>query len=249
LEGAAARLTDVKSRLAVLGTRFTQNLLAEERGWFMELAEADLAGCRAFVVATAAKAAAESAAWRGHVVTLNRSLIVPFLQFSPGGTLRAAGLCRPGWRAGPMGARQDNRAMAAETLGAAGRNGRALLGYAELCGLQAGNRDGEDPGGVRDLLMRVWEPAKGQGAEADAAVLEAMLHADGSTGRSGAVGLALLQRKAAVAEHDLDEAALKPYLSLEAMLGAFRLRDPAVRAGIPRWTPGPLYHPDARAGR
>ena len=41
LEGAAAeRLTAVKSRLAVLGTAFGQNLLAEERGWFMELSAA-----------------------------------------------------------------------------------------------------------------------------------------------------------------------------------------------------------------
>ena len=38
LEGAAAeRLTAVKSRLAVLGTAFGQNLLAEERGWSMAL--------------------------------------------------------------------------------------------------------------------------------------------------------------------------------------------------------------------
>ena len=43
LEGEqAARLTAVKSRLAVLGTTFSQNLLADERGWFMELSEADL---------------------------------------------------------------------------------------------------------------------------------------------------------------------------------------------------------------
>jgi peptidyl-dipeptidase Dcp len=45
LEGAEAeRLTAVKARLAVLGTQFGQNLLADERDWFMELDEADLAG-------------------------------------------------------------------------------------------------------------------------------------------------------------------------------------------------------------
>ena len=43
LEGADRdRLTEVKSRLAVLGTQFTQNLLADERSWFMELSEDDL---------------------------------------------------------------------------------------------------------------------------------------------------------------------------------------------------------------
>ncbi len=51
LEGAAAeRLTAVKARLAVLGTQFSQNLLADEREWFMELAEDDLEGLPDFVV-------------------------------------------------------------------------------------------------------------------------------------------------------------------------------------------------------
>ncbi len=39
---AAARLTEVKSRLASLGTQFTQNLLVDERGWHM--AVDDLSG-------------------------------------------------------------------------------------------------------------------------------------------------------------------------------------------------------------
>ena len=59
LEGAAAvRLTEVKSRLAVLGTKFSQNLLADERAWFMELTESDLAGLPEFVVASARAAGA-----------------------------------------------------------------------------------------------------------------------------------------------------------------------------------------------
>ena len=47
LDGAEAeRLTAVKSRLAVLGTEFSQNLLAEERDWWMPLEDGDLAGLR-----------------------------------------------------------------------------------------------------------------------------------------------------------------------------------------------------------
>lgn len=54
LEGAARdRLSEIKSRLAVLGTEFTQNLLADERDWFMELGEDDLEGLPDFVVAAA----------------------------------------------------------------------------------------------------------------------------------------------------------------------------------------------------
>jgi peptidyl-dipeptidase Dcp len=43
LEGDAAdRMKAVKSRLAVLGTQFTQNLLKDESDWSMALSEADL---------------------------------------------------------------------------------------------------------------------------------------------------------------------------------------------------------------
>jgi Zn-dependent oligopeptidase len=52
------------------------------------------------------------------------------------------------------------------------------------------------PAAVRELLMRVWAPARAK-ALADAAVLEAMLQADGHFRAAGALGLALLFREAA----------------------------------------------------
>ncbi len=101
------RLTEVKSRLAVLGTQFTQNLLADERSWFMDLAEADLEGLPGFVVAAARAAGAERGR-PGPVVTLSRSLIVPFLQFSPRRDLRERAFAA--WAArGANGGETDNR--------------------------------------------------------------------------------------------------------------------------------------------
>jgi len=83
LEGADdARMKEIKGRLAVLGTSFTQNLLADERDWFMELSEDDLEGLPDFVI-DAARAAGEEKGTSGPVVTLSRSLIVPFLQRWP----------------------------------------------------------------------------------------------------------------------------------------------------------------------
>jgi peptidyl-dipeptidase Dcp len=125
LEGDdAARLTEVKSRLASLGTSFTQNLLADERDWMMPLD--DLAGLPDFVVASA-RAAAEERGQAGHVVTLNRSLIVPFLQFSARRDLRQRAY--EAWVArGANGGATDNRAIAAETLALRAERA-ALLGY------------------------------------------------------------------------------------------------------------------------
>ena len=67
--------------------------------------------------------------------------------------------------------------------------------------------------------MRVWAPAKAR-AEADAAKLTAMMHDDGVNGDLEAWDWRYYSEKRRVAEHDFDEGQLKPYLSLDAMLGA-----------------------------
>ena len=244
LEGdAAARLTEVKSRLAVLGTRFSQNLLADERGWSMALGESDLAGLPEFVVASA-RAAGEEKAAAGPVVTLSRSLIVPFLQFSDRRGLRQKAY--EAWVArGANGGVTDNRAIAAEILKL--REERAkLLGYGSFADYRLEPEMAKTPEAVRGLLMRVWEPARRKALE-DAAVLEAMLRADGIAGPLEAWDWRYYSEKRRMVEHDLDEAVLKPYLGLEAMLGA--MFDCATRLfGLEfRAMDVPLYHPDARA--
>ncbi len=242
LEGAAAeRLTAVKSRLAVLGTAFGQNLLADERAWFMEISDADLAALPGFVQDAARAAGAERGL--GAVVTLNRSLIVPFLQFSPNRALRQRAY--EAWVArGANGGETDNRGVAAEILALRAERA-ALLGYADFASFKLEPEMAKTPAAVRELLMRVWEPAKAK-AFGDAAVLEAMLVADGFAAPLEAWDWRYYSEKRRKAEHDLDEAALKPYLSLEAMLGA--QFDCANRLfGLEfREIEGPFYHPDVR---
>ena len=243
LEGAEAeRLTAVKARLAVLGTQFSQNLLADERDWFMPLSEADLDGLPDFVI-TAARAAGAEKGQSGPVVTLSRSIIVPFLQFSPHRALRQKAY--EAWVArGANGNGNDNRAIAAETL--ALREERAkLLGYQSFADFKLEPEMAKTPQAVRGLLMRVWEPARAK-ALSDAAVLEAMLHADGIAGPLEPWDWRFYSEQRRKAEHDLDEAALKPYLSLNAMLAA--QFDCAHRLfGLEfREIDGPFYHPDVR---
>ena len=243
LEGAQAdRLTAVKARLAVLGTQFSQNLLADERDWFMPLTEADLAGLPDFVI-TAARAAGAEKNQSGPVVTLSRSLIVPFLQFSPNRGLRQKAY--EAWVArGANGNANDNRAIAAEIL--ALREERAkLLGYQSFADFKLEPEMAKTPDAVRGLLMRVWEPARKK-ALSDAAILEKMLHADGISGPLEPWDWRYYSEKRRKAEHDLDEAALKPYLSLNAMLSA--QFDCANRLfGLEfREIDGPFYHPDVR---
>ena len=240
---AAARLTAVKSRLAVLGTQFSQNLLADEREWFMDLSEDDLEGLPDFVVASARAAGVEKGAV-GPVVTLNRSLIVPLLQSSPRRNLRQKAYEAWGLR-GANGNAADNRMIAAETL-ALRQERAALLGYPSFAAYKLEPEMAKTPAAVRDLLMQVWEPAK-RAANADAKVLQAMMHEDGINADLEPWDWRYYSEKRRRAEHDLDEAVLKPYLSLDAMLGA--QFDCAERLfGLEfRQLDIVLYHPDAMA--
>ena len=240
-KAGSERMAAVKSRLASLGTEFTQNLLADERDWFMVLD--DLSGLPDFVIDTAAAAARERGLG-GHVITLNRSLIVPFLQYSTRRDLREKAYEAWGKR-GENGGATDNRGIAAETL-ALRHERTTLLGYANFAAYKLEPEMARSPDKVRDLLMRVWEPAVAA-AGADAAAMEELLHADGFAGPLEPWDWRYYAEKRRRALHDFDEAALKPYLSLEAMIAA--AFDVAHRLFGLTFTPldVPLYHPDARA--
>ncbi|MFT7594874.1 MAG: peptidyl-dipeptidase Dcp [Paracoccaceae bacterium] len=244
LEGAdEARLKEIIARLASLGTSFVQNLLADERDWFMKLAEDDLQGLPGFVV-DAARAAGAEKGLGGPVVTLSRSLIVPFLQMSPRRDLRRAAYQAWGAR-GANGGDTDNREIAAETL-ALRRERAALLGYDCFADFKLETEMARDPGRVRELLMAVWGPARAR-AEADAEVLAKMMQEDGVNGPLEPWDWRYYAQKRRLAEHDLVEAALKPYLQLDRMIeAAFSC---ATRLFGLEFKPLEiaLYHPDCRA--
>ena len=83
------RLADIGERLALIGTTFGQNVLADEKAFALVLdGEDDLAGLPQFVREAAAAAAADRGLTGKHVITLSRSSIEPFLQFSSRRDLR-----------------------------------------------------------------------------------------------------------------------------------------------------------------
>ncbi|NOR60896.1 MAG: peptidase M3 [Rhodobacteraceae bacterium] len=244
LEGTAkTRFAEIMQRLATLGTGFTQNLLADERSWSMPLAKTDLVGLPDDVIA-AAKSAAEERGEQGHVLTLSRSLISPFLQFSPRRDLRETAF--KAWVArGENGGETDNRAHGVEML--ALRDERAkLLGYPNFAAYKLDGEMAKTPEAVRDLLMQVWTPAKAA-AKTDAARLTEMLHDDGINEALKPWDWRYYAAKLQKEMHDLDEAEVKPYLGLDNMIEA--AFDVAGRLFGLSFKPlnAPLYHPDARA--
>ncbi|WP_299152188.1 M3 family metallopeptidase [uncultured Tateyamaria sp.] len=244
LDGAEeARMKVIKGRLAELGTSFTQNLLKDERDWFMELSEGDLAGLPDFVVSTARAAGTEKGV-DGPVVTLSRSLIVPFLQFSTRRDLRE--IAYKAWIArGANGGETDNRAIAAEIL--ALREERAkLLGYDSFAAYKLETEMAKTPEAVRDLLTAVWEPAKAH-ADADAWALEQMMQADGVNGALAPWDWRFYSERRRKQLHDLDEAEIKPYFQLDRMIEASFSCASRLFGLAFKPLDIPLYHADCRA--
>jgi len=242
---ARARYAAIIERLAELTTRFSQNVLADEAGYRLVLRnERDLAGLPEGLRSAAREAAlarGEADVW---VITLSRSLIVPFLTYSDRRDLREQAF--NAWvRRGENIAEHDNRPIAREIL--ALRNEQARLhGYRHYAAYALVDRMAGTPEAVAALLEQVWEPAKARAAvERD--TLGAMARAQGETHPIEPWDWRYYAEKARKARYGFDDAALKPYLTLERMLAA--AFDTAHRLFGIRFVERPevrTYHPDVR---
>ena len=240
---AELRMKEIKSRLAVIGTEFSQNLLHDERSWHLELGPEDLNGLPEFLI-DAAKAAGVERGVEAPIVTLSRSIIVPFLQFSAQRDLRKKAYQAWAARGAHAGA-HDNRSLALEML-VLRQEMAELLAYPDFASFKLETEMAKTPENVLKLLKDVWQPAKAR-AEQDAGVLQEMMRAEGVNGDLEKWDWRYYAEKRRAAEFDLDEAQLKPYFQLDQMIAAafdcanrlFGLSFEEVKL--------PLYHSDCRA--
>jgi peptidyl-dipeptidase Dcp len=240
------RYAQIMERLAQLTTRFAQNVLADEAGFQLELSEADLDGLPPFVRAAAAQAAAERGLPAGtHVVTLSRSLIVPFLTFSARRDLRERA-----WRAwvsrGEHDGETDNREVAREILRL--RQEQAWLhGYASYAEYALADTMAGNVASVNALLDEVYSRALEALKDERAAVHEALREA-GVPGPMMAWDWRFGAERVRQARYAFDDGEVKPYFSLERMVqAAFDCAHRLFGLRLVRNDAIPVYHPDVVA--
>ena len=217
-ETAKARYAAIVERLAVLQTRFMQNILADEADYRLPLVEEhDFAGLPDYVRAAAREAALERKVDALGIITLSRSLIVPFLTFSDRRDLREQAYTAWMTRGEHDGA-HDNRPIAREIL--ALRNEQARLhGYDNFAQYALDDRMAGTPSAVAGLLSKVWEPAKARAA-AERDALAALAKAQGATHAIKPWDWRYYAEKVRRERYHLDDEELKPYFSLERMRAA-----------------------------
>jgi peptidyl-dipeptidase Dcp len=242
---AKKRFAAINERMATLGTQFSQNVLADEKAYTLVLeSREDLAGLPDFLVSAAAEAAEERGLKGKHVITLSRSSIEPFLQFSKRRDLRETA-----WRAwvsrGEHDGATDNRAIAAEMVALRAERAK-LLGFDSFADFRLDDSMAKTPQNALNLLQSVWTPARAK-AEHEEEALQAIIQKEGGNFETAAWDWRHYAEKRRKAEFDLDESEIKPYLQLGKMIEAafdtasrlFGLRF-AERKNVP------VYHPDVR---
>jgi peptidyl-dipeptidase Dcp len=239
-----ARLSVIVERLASLGTQFSQNVLKDESTWTLPLVtDEDRAGLPDWLL-DAAAAAAKERGLEGQVITLSRSSIEPFLQFSTNRALREKAF--HAWtHRGQNGGETDNLAIVAETLKLRAERAR-LLGYDSFAAYKLDTSMAKTPEGVRGLLEEVWPLARARALE-ERAELEAQAAAEGEEPVIGAHDWRHWAAKVRKARHNLDEAEIKPYLQLDRMIEAsFHTAEQLFGLRFTERHDIPVYHPDVR---
>jgi len=244
-DAAKSRYAQVVARLAELTTQFSQNVLADEASYQLLLTnEADLAGLPAFL-RNAAKEAAEARGIKdAHVITLSRSLLMPFLTFSERRDLREQAL--KAWLArGEHTGASDNRPIAVEILKLRLEQAN-LHGYTTFADYALVDRMAGKPLAVQNLLDKVWEPAK-QRALAELDAIKATALATGNTHAIEQWDWRFYAEKVRQTRYQLDDAETKPYFELNAMIGAmFDCAGKLFGLSFEEKMGVPMYHPDVR---
>ena len=242
---AKARLADINERLATLGTSFSQNVLADEQGYALVLdGEDDLAGLPDFVRAAARMAAEERGLDGKHVITISRSSVEPFLQFSARRDLREK-IFRAWIARGDGGGATDNKAIIAEMVALRAERAR-LLGYPTFAHYRLDDAMAKTPEAVRALLDRVWPPAR-RSAMADRDAMQALVQAEGGNFTLAPWDWRYYAEKLRKIRCDIDEATIKPYFQLDRIIeAAFHTANRLFGLTFERRDGIPVWHDEVR---
>jgi peptidyl-dipeptidase Dcp len=238
------RLAEIIERLAALGTAFSQNVLADEQAFVLTLNdEAELAGLPDFM-RQAMKADAKERGLDGYAVTLSRSSTESFLQFADRRDLREK-VFRAFVTRGDTGGATDNKAIITEMVRLRAERAR-LLGFADFAHYRLDDAMAKTPDAVRGLLDTVWTRARKK-ALADRDDLQALVVESGGNFKLAPWDWRYYAEKLRQKRCDFDEAAVKPYLSLERMIeAAFYTAGRLFGLSFQPRRDVPVWHPDVR---
>ncbi len=254
-EDQKERISEINSKISGLSTLFGQNLLAETNGFELILESSDLDGLSEGVIAAAADAAsqkmdsAESDEEKNkykdkYVFTPHRSSMYPFLTESTRRDLREK-LYNSYVMRGDNNNETDNKTIAAQIAKLRAERAQ-IMGYKTHAHFVLDDNMLKTPEEVYDLLNKLWKPAVKR-ANVEVADMQSVSDAEGHDFKIAAWDWWHYSEKVRKEKYDLDESAIKPYLSLDNVLqGVFNTTNKLWGLNFTEIFDIDLYHPDAR---
>ncbi|MEM7611642.1 MAG: M3 family metallopeptidase [Pseudomonadota bacterium] len=229
-EDIKAEVTEINAELSELSTKFAQNLLAETKGFTIEITdEADTAGLSDTFKANLWDE--DKQAW---VLGLDRSIYETFMTQSENRALRARMF--DGYRLRATTGERDNGPIAVRSAQLRAQRAE-LMGYDSHAHYELATSMAKTPDTVEDFLLRVWRAGLAQ-AKAEREDMREMI---GDAFEFAGHDWWHYSERVRKARYDLDENALKPYFDLQAVSdGAFSMANRLFgltfeAADVPTW--------------
>ncbi|NOT37716.1 MAG: M3 family metallopeptidase [Saprospiraceae bacterium] len=237
------KVADINTQLATLNTKFSQNLLADEQGKFLELTEKDTVGIPAELL-TAAAEKAKAKKKSGWIISNTRSSIEPFLGGCPNRELR-----EKAWRMfvnrGDNGDANDNNKGITEILRLRAERSK-LYGYPTHAHWRLSNKMAKTPEAAVELLEKVWTPAVARVHE-EVADMQKIADKEKAGIKIEPWDYRYYAEKVRKDKYNLDESEVKPYFQLEKMReGMFWMAGELFNMSFTQINDVPVFHPDVR---
>lgn len=250
-EGAQAtaksktRIAAINQELAGLFTKFSQNQLADESNYYLELkSEADFEGLPTELKNAAIADAKERKLDAMGCIANTRSSIEPFLTFSNRRELREKAFQIFVSRGDNANA-NNNNAILVQILKLRAEKAK-LLGFKTFADWSLSNTMAQSPQKTLDLMMSVWNPAV-EKVHQDVAEMQKIVTAEGGTFTIQPWDYRYYAEKVRKAKYDLDQNDVKPYLQLEKLReGMFWVAGELFHLSFKQVYDVPVYHSDVR---
>ena len=244
-----AKMKAMNAELAELGTKFSQNVLAEVNASYIVVDDAkELDGLSAEQIAAAAEAAKARNLDGKYVIALLNTTGQPALTNLTNRELRQK-IYEASISRGSKGGEYDNTALVSRIMKLRA-NKAALMGHPNFASYGLGNQTAKTPEAVNGMLGQL-APAAVANAKREAADLQAMIDAEQKAAGKPTFKLepwdwAFYSEKVRQAKYNFDESQLKPYFEMKSVLedGVFFAAGKEFGLSFKQRTDLPVYHPD-----
>ena len=210
------KLAKVTTQLAELGTKFSQNILAEEREWRLDLSKNDLDGLPSDLVSILKQSGLDRGC-SAPILTLSRSHLIPFLENSSRRDLRKKAFLA--WVSRGANKNENNNYSIIEEIILLRKERAKLLGFKNFSSFKLQNEMAKNPENVKEFLYSVLKPAKKKALK-ELDDLKKIMKSEGIEEPLMAWDWRYYQVKSQKKHLNFNPIKLKPYFNIESVIEA-----------------------------